>query len=34
MCELEIKSMQVCESVLRRYERRVLKIVSFDLNIS
>lgn len=33
MCKLEIKSMQVCESVLRRYERRILKIVSFDLNI-
>lgn len=33
MCKLEIKSMQVCESVPRRYERRILKIVSFDLNI-
>lgn len=32
MCKLEIKSVQVCESVLQRYERRILKIVSFDLN--
>lgn len=33
MCILEIKSVQVCESVQHRYERRILKIVGFDLNI-
>lgn len=31
--KLEIKNMQACESVLRRYERKILKIVYFDLNI-
>lgn len=25
--------MQACESVLRRYKRKILKIVYFDLNI-